>query len=288
MIEALTRPQAFRPGMLDAELDLLEEHRRRILLVVGSYEEAEAVGETLATILAEQRQLPYGEEVLTLIPDSEGEGNDTWQPPPGKLLRSLLNQMHKRPARFLVAPLQSIERGHNILVGQEAAIGSVYFLVRPYPVPGDIHTAIHKLNAWAMDYVPTLTDPQATRAGTRLRQEAAQQWDLALGKGKRYRELKDDDLRTPLLWTQFVLVWQCIGRLLRGGASARVHFVDARWAENSPTGQKDTEQTSMLLGFRRILHQAVSDPDPARRAIATTLYAEAARAFSKIQGVYHA
>lgn len=288
MVEALTRPQAFRPSMLDAELDLLEEQRRRILLVVGSYDEAEAVGETLATILAEQRQLPYGEEVLTLIPDSEGEGNDRWQPPPGKLLRSLLNQMPKRPARFLVAPLQSIERGHNILVGQEAAIGSVYFLVRPYPVPGDIYTAIHKLNAWAMDYVPTLADPQATRAGTRLRQEAAQQWDLALGKGKRYRELKDNDLRTPLLWTQFVLVWQCIGRLLRGGASARVHFVDARWAENSPTGQKDTEKTSMLLGFRRILQQAISDPDPARRAIATTLYGEAARAFSKIQGVYHA
>lgn len=287
MIEALTRTQAFRSSMLEAELDLLEEHRRRILLVVGSYDEAEAVGETLATILAEQRGLPYGEDVLTLIPDSEGEGNEVWKPAPGKLLRSLLNQMPKHPARFLVAPLQSIERGHNILIGQEAAIGSVYFLVRPYPVPGDIHTAIHKLNAWAMDYVPMLTDPHATRAGMCLRQEAARQWEKVLAKGRGYKELNEDALRTPLLWTQFVLIWQCIGRLLCGGASARVHFVDARWAENSPTGQHDTEQTSMLLGFRRILQQAVSDHDPARRAIAATLYGEAARAFSEIQGVYH-
>jgi hypothetical protein len=287
MVETLTRPQAFRPNMLDAELATLQEHRRRILLVVGSYDEADAVGETLANILTDQRQTALGTEVLTLIPDSEGEENDSWQPPPGKLFRSLLNQMPKHPAQFLVAPLQSIERGHNILVGQEAAIGSVYFLVRPYPVPGDIHTAIHKMNAWAMDYIPTLTDPQATRAGLQLRQAAREQWDVALSKGKGYKALNKEELRTPLLWTQFVLVWQCIGRLLRGEASARVHFVDARWAENSPMGQRDTEQTSMLLGFRRILQQAIADPDPARRAIATTLYGEAAQAFSYIQGVYH-
>lgn len=285
MIEALTRLQGFQPSMLDTELNELEEHRRRILLVVGSYDEANVVGEVLANILAEQRQAPY-EEVLTLIPDSEGENEDEG-PPPGKLLRSLLNQMPNSPARFLVAPLQSIERGHNILVGQEAALGSVYFLVRPYPVPGDIHTAIHKMNAWTMDYVPTLTDPQATRAGLQLRQEARKQWEAALSKGKRYRALNTDELRAPLLWTQFVLVWQCIGRLLRGGVSTRVHFIDSRWADRSPMGQKDTEKTSMLLGFRRILQQAVSDPDPVRRAIAITLYGDAERAFSHIQGVYH-
>ena len=33
--------------------------------------------------------------------------------------------MPKRQARILVAPLQSIERGHNILVGQRVALGSI-------------------------------------------------------------------------------------------------------------------------------------------------------------------
>jgi hypothetical protein len=285
MIDVLTRPQAFRPSMLDTELARLDVHRQRILLVVGSYYEAEAVGDTLATILAEQHPQFVGDEVVTLVPDREGEGNDTWQSSSGKLRRSLLHQMALSSARFLVAPLQSIERGHNILIGQEAAIGSVYFLVRPYPVPGDIHTAIHKLNAWGQAYVQTLTHPQATQAGLQLRRVASQQWEDALGKGKTYKELEDDE-RTALLWTQFVLVWQCIGRLLRGGATARVHFVDARWAENSPIGSKDTEKTSMLLGFRRILQQVTRAPDPLHRAIATTLYGEAAQAFSNIQGVY--
>jgi pPIWI RE three-gene island domain Z len=293
MMLALTRPRGFDPSYFDSELALLREDRQRILLIVGSYYEAEVVGETLAELLVQQRQPPYGEEVLALIPDSEGEGDDTWQPPPGKLPRSLLNHLPKRPARFLVAPLQAIERGHNILVGQEAAIGSIYFLVRPYPVPGDIHAAINKVNAWAMDYVQTLTQPEATLAGKQLREDAAREWDKALGGGKKYKELGDgsvdneSDERTPLLWTQFVLVWQCIGRLLRGGVSARVHFVDARWAENSPNGLNDTEQTSMLLGFRRILRAALADHDPARRAIAEALYGEAARAFEKIEGVYH-
>jgi hypothetical protein len=287
VVDALIRPQGFRASMFEEELSLLEEHRRRILLIVGSYAEAEAVGETLATLFTEQYQHYSPEDVLALIPDSEGEGNDTWQLPPGKLLRSLLNQMPKLSARFLVAPLQSIERGHNILVGQEAAIGSVYFLVRPYPVPGDIHAAIHKLNAWSYDFLPQLQGKTATEAGLSLRLAASVEWDKALSKEKMYKRL-DDDERDPLLWTQFVLVWQCIGRLLRGGASARVHFVDARWAENTLTGKFDTEKTSMLVGFRNILRAAVTHPDAATRAIAQTLYGEAALAFENVQGVHYA
>lgn len=285
MIEALTRPQAFAPSLFDTELASLPADRQRILLVVGSYTEAYAVGEALTDILSSQRDNPY-EEVLTLIPDSEGEGEDEWQAPAGKLPRSMLNYMPKRPARFLVAPLQSIERGHNILVGQRAAIGSIYFLVRPYPVPGDIHAAIHKLNTWAIRYVPTLSDPQATIAGRRLRQQAAWRWDRVLEEKSGYKGLGDDD-RTALLWTQFVLVWQCIGRLLRGGVSARVHFIDSRWAEKSAEGQQDTEKTSMLVGFRRIMQQALADPDPAHQSIAEVLYRDAASAFAQVEGVHY-
>jgi pPIWI RE three-gene island domain Z len=286
MIHALTKPQAFAPSLFDTELSSLPVDRQRILLIVGSYVEAQAVGETLTDILSSRQDVPY-EEVLTLIPDSEGEGEDEWEATAGKLPRSMLHYMPKRPARFLIAPLQSIERGHNILVGQRAAIGSVYFLVRPYPVPGDIHAAIHKLNSWAINYVPTLSDLQATQAGVRLRQQAAWRWDRILEEKAGYKGLSDHD-RTSLLWTQFVLVWQCIGRLLRGGVSARVHFIDSRWAEKSVEGQQDTEKTSMLVGFRRILNEVLADPNPAHRAVAEALYKDAATAFSKVEGVHYA
>ena len=277
MARELAREQLAGPSLLDAELNKLPEERRRILLVVGSYEEATAVGEALA---AERGDLQR-EEVLTLMRDSEDE--DTWKAPQGKLPRSLLNQLpQKRQACFLVAPLRAIERGHNILVGQEAAIGSIFFLVRPYPVPGDLGLAVQKMNAWATAYVPTLTDLTATEAGKRLREIARRRWDDALQERETYKEATD---RNPLLWTQFVLVWQCIGRLLRGGVAARVFFIDAKWAENSARGERDTEATSMLVGFQNILRQALADPDPARRAVATTLYGPAAAALEHIEGV---
>jgi hypothetical protein len=92
-----------------------------------------------------------------------------------------------------------------------------------------------------------------------------------------------------LLWTQLVLIWQCIGRLLRGGVGARVHFIDAKWAEVTgglTKGTRDTEKTSMLLGFRRILREALSDSDPARRPVAEVLYGPFAAALENLEGVW--
>ena len=42
----------------------------------------------------------------------------------------------------------ALERGYNILNEEsKAAIGSVYFLVRPMPVPNDISIIINKINS---------------------------------------------------------------------------------------------------------------------------------------------
>lgn len=306
MVRSLTQPQGFgKPSALEKELNELEEHRQRILLVVGSYDEAKAVGETLAAQLMTRSEehlsgnlgwlkansshegksgLALG-DVLVLVSDSADEDPELYLA--GTLRRSLLEHLPKHPARFLVAPLQSIERGHNILVGEEAAIGSVYFLVRPYPVPGDIHAAINKINTWATDCVPTLTQMNATLAGQHLRETAAEQWDKILSGDVPYKELTEDE-RTPLLWTQFVLVWQCIGRLLRGGVSARVHFVDAKWAEGTVAYKADTEASSMLVGFRRILRDALDKSSLEDREIARLLYGAAGDAFNQVEGVHYA
>ena len=50
--------------------------------------------------------------------------------------------------KILIAPMLSLERGYNILnKNSKAAIGSVYFLVRPMPVPNDISIIINKINS---------------------------------------------------------------------------------------------------------------------------------------------
>ena len=283
MVNDLSRPSGFstqRMSKFDRELELLDHHRRRILLVVGSYAEAEAVGEALADAL---KSAP-GEDVLTLIPDGgddpvKGQAQD-------RLLRSRVSQFALSSARFLVAPLQAMERGHNILVGQEGAIGSIYFLVRPFPRPGDPHAAIQRMNAWASEYVPTLLGLQAGEAGQRLREAAYERWKRDLQGEETYKGTID---KTALLWTQLVLVWQCIGRLLRGGAAARVHFIDAKWAEVTSglsLGRVDTEESSMLIGFQRVLTDALNSAEPMERRMTQALYGPFLKGLIEMKGIY--
>lgn len=265
-------------NQFDLEFAHLPAHRRRALLVVGSYEEAEHVEHALADALG----VEAGEAVVALIPDTDGDLQ--LRRPQAKLRRSNLARLPEMEGiQFLIAPLQAIERGHNILVGQEAAIGSIYFLTRPMPVPGDLNVAIQKLNAWAMRAAPTCEVATIGEAGVWLRSEADKRWRDASPANDRkgtYREL-DDTERSGLLWTQLVLVWQCIGRLLRGGVPARVHFVDAKWAEvrtGLMPGAEETEASSMLVGFARLLRTAMADPDPAQAAVAQALYGSFAQA----------
>jgi hypothetical protein len=292
MVRALARRDTYTLSAFDREFAEIEDpERRRILLVVGSYEQAEEVARALKEALATPGSEPSDDQVLALIPDRRGEGELVWQTPEGKILRSLLARFGEGPARFLVAPLQAIERGHNILVpdSQKAAIGSVYFLTRPVPIPGDLHTAVHKMNAWALRQIPLLTKDRIGDAGLALRQEAAARWDKVLQEQETYRHASD---RRALVATQLVLVWQTIGRLLRGGVQARVHFVDGKWAEGSAglldQTMADTAATSMLLGFEALLNEALIDPDPARRQIAQTLYGPFAEALGNTENIHRA
>jgi hypothetical protein len=266
----------------DREFAQLDAHRQRILLVVGSYDEAEQVEHVLSEALG----AAPGEAVVALIPDAEGDLQ--LRRPQAKLRRSNVARLPSLPGvQFLVAPLQAIERGHNILVGQEAAIGSIYFLTRPMPVPGDLHVAIQKLNSWAMDAVPLCAAQTIGEAGVWLRSEADARWrhvSPASDRHGTYRGMEITD-RTELLWTQLVLIWQCIGRLLRGGVPARVHFVDAKWAEvraGLMSGPDETEASSMLVGFARLLRDTMNDADAARSAVAHALYGSFAQALDRL------
>jgi hypothetical protein len=77
---------------------------------VGRYEEAEEVAMTLSAVLGNTP----GEDVVALVREQDGEV--VTMPRPGTLLRSMISQFPNLNAKFLVAPLQSIERrcsGHN-------------------------------------------------------------------------------------------------------------------------------------------------------------------------------
>lgn len=285
MVAELARRPPRGKSLFDLEMDELAKlpgDRQRILLVVGSYADAAAVEDRLNAVL----NAKPGEHVVSLIPNVEGENELGIRP--GKLLLGNVHRFPETGARYLIAPLAAIQRGHNILQeNNQSAIGSVYFLARAMPVPGDVHTAVQVLNAWALNY--EFACQPLDVAASLFRNAARDAWSEELQRRYTYTGTEEQE---PLLWTQLVLVWQCIGRLLRGGTDARVHFVDAKWAEASAGLSKehthDTVKTSMLLGFEHILDKAINSHDSQERALARALYGPFAEALKTTKGVYRA
>lgn len=263
--QMLRRLAAPEPGTSEStsafelELDELDADRRRILLLTGSYAEAEAA-------FAYLDSLPrWKGKTLRLVAD-DTEGDSTW----GTLRRGDVAAFPERDAEILVAPMLAVERGHNIVVdGGRAAFGTVYFLARPHDPPDDINLSIHALNDWAQRFTD---DGQLTvlarssagpdETGRRFRSMARQRWRHLVHRKLTWSTL-DSEERVAFTWDQMVAVWQVIGRLVRGGVSARVVFVDAAFAplEAAGTGT-DTPKTSLLESMKAVL-AAYFESDPA-------------------------
>jgi len=279
-----SQPYPGRPSRFEAEFGALPPHRQRILLVVGSYREARQVAEDLLEIRPD-----WTGQVLHLVAD-ESEFTTHWAQ---SLRRGDVARLAATGARFLVAPLLAIERGHNILTGDgQAAIGSGYFLVRPHPRPDDISYPVQAMNRWAVEQIskmragthsfPAEDLHQLTRA---FRRDAYLRWQRMLTVPLAYGSLDPVHDQPALAWTQLVTIWQVIGRLIRGGSPARVHFCDARF---TPGPEARDAGDSLLTGMYRVLHQYLrpgAAVSPADRELADALYGPLYQALTSLPGV---
>ncbi|MBF6263591.1 transposase [Nocardia farcinica] len=283
--EFASRHRPGDPSRFEKELAQLPPQRRRILILVGSYREAEQVAEDLVDIRSDWRH-----QVLHLVADHE-EFTGYWKP---TLRRGDVARLADTDATFLVAPLLAIERGHNILnPAGEAALGSAYFLVRPHPRPDEIAYPVQSMNRWAVEQIDALRSGHHCYNGTdlhglarKLRGLGYRRWQSKLTAPMVYGSLDRTTDRPALAWTQLVTIWQVIGRLVRGGCAARVHFCDAKFAPDL-----DDPDASLLVGMHRVLDRYLG-PDaectPADRELAESLYGPFHRALAQIPGVGHA
>ena len=212
----------------------VDPDRCRILILTGSYAEARDAADYLNG-LAE-----WNGRITALISD-DADFDDAWAAMPGdkaagRLRRGDVASFAATTSEILVAPLLAVERGHNIVLpGGKAAIGTVYFLARPHPRPDDITLAIQAVNDWAVRYVRDGGFAQQVRAVGSLdaagefRQLAREKWQRYLTRRLAWSSLPRKR-RLSFTWDQLVVMWQVIGRLVRGGAPARVVFVDAAFA----------------------------------------------------------
>lgn len=238
-----------KTSRIEQELGILEENRKKVLLLVGSYEEAEEVKKYLDSFLMREGGI-RPDEVTLLIKDQAQESQEG----ESVLARGQVGEFGKTEAKVLIAPLLALERGHNILnQNNEAAIGAVYFLIRPMPVPNDMNIILHMLSSYMLgqmdkidrlDLVDYMDWIKVERDKTMTRMQQLLISSQYLG----YKQLSNTE-RTALCMTQFVVLCQVIGRLVRGGCKARVHFCDAKFAPYSLKNQRDTAQSSLLVGI---------------------------------------
>jgi hypothetical protein len=302
-----------RPGglgglsRLEREKNALPEKRQRVLLLVGSYAEART-----ARMHLEQIRPDWIGQVLNLVPDddefeSEWHGRGTVK---RSLQRGMVHQLAETEAWILVAPLLAIERGHNILnEGNAAAIGAAFFLVRPHPRPDDIGHAIHEINRWAVERYPDAEQMARKRGknqeraeaaltvddiGRAFRNEAFKYWRHLLHLPVVYSSLPDAQ-RRAFLWNHLVVVWQVIGRLVRGGSPARIYFCDSAFARYTALQLEDhdTAPSSLIVGMQQILAPYFETDGPSQiplqdRVIAQVLFGPMYEALSTIEGLNYA
>ncbi|WP_405151308.1 hypothetical protein OG589_20285 [Sphaerisporangium sp. NBC_01403] len=243
---------------LQEELRLLPENRRHILLLVGSYEEAKVVADTLHTL-----NTRWKGSVRRLVSDDDSDAgiwSDDDERHAPVLRRGDVETLSTTSADVLVAPLLAVERGHNILDldRRHAAIGSIYFLARPNPRPDDLGLAVHAINDWIVRAIDggefdrwVQGEPTLGLGARKVRDLARSQWYQVLARSMAWSRLGDD--REQVTWDLLVLIWQVIGRSVRGAVPTRVAFVDAAFAPNLAVGQLDTPQTSLLHSIHAVL-----------------------------------
>ncbi|MFC4564137.1 signal recognition particle [Nocardiopsis mangrovi] len=275
MVRGLTRPDPAdvgRPSKFRQEIAQLKIPRRHLLVLVGSYIDARLVAEEI------HESKDWRGKVCVLVSDDAeippdhglSDLDDSASVP--VLRRGDLASFRDTGRAILVAPMLSVERGHNILNWDEKAIfGSVYFLSRPFPQPGDIGVLVHALN----DLTVRRTLPgggfddmvrehgSLDEAGLAWRLEARRELRRLANRRLSWRGLSADD-REYLTWDLLVVLWQVIGRLTRGGVDARVHFVDAAFAPKLAAGIRgDTASTSLLASMRDVLAPYFGETAPA-------------------------
>lgn len=235
----------------------LDDHwkdRDRLLLLVNSYDQARWAANEIRNCWSSMQDFVYHlvpDNIQTYIEDDFDELAKFVKPPDkGALNRADIETFGQTKGKILVAPMNAIGRGFNILnANGKAAFGAIYFLTRPYPHPHDTQAIAQEMNRRALDWADK-ADFLAWQQGDgivqraeKVRQLAARYW-RSVEQRSYYKTLRDNHEllafpRFDLAATTAGLVIQAVGRLLRGGVPFRGYFVDAAWAPKSAARKAD-------------------------------------------------
>ncbi len=276
LMKAMLADGGISGGFLKKTLDGLEgrgrsepelwEDRARILLLTNAYTQAAAAAQILRD--------GWRDRASAIFNLKRGSGDEDYElvtasDQPGTLKRIDIEQFAKMNGRVLIAPMQSIGRGFNILNSArdpKAAFGAVFFLTRPLNPPHDMEAMAQELNRYTLEWA---ANPSFGAWGEdTLYKRALKARDCAMELRRLiehrygYEHLIENvtlgmDPRRDLAATTAGRIVQAVGRLLRGGAPFLAYFVDAAWspdlARTGDTHRIEPEETSLLTAVINVL-----------------------------------
>lgn len=266
--------------------------RERLLLLVNSYDQARWAYQELRFSEAYPGEICYLER-------SNDDRDEVVSNANAVVYRSdiedFASENGKSKGKILIAPMQAIGRGYNILnKNGKAAFGAIYFLTRPMPYPGDTQALARELNRRTLDWCKRMSLPIWQEAliyeqALALRDKAAEYWRKAelrrgyiwLGHKDIYNDLQfSESERFDLAATTVGYIIQACGRLLRGGVPFHAFFVDAAWAPDIALKQTIAERsrTSLLTAMFEVLKLYVQEQT------GFALYAPIVEALNNIDG----
>ena len=268
--------------------------RRRVLLVTNSYADAATVADALLETLEGQSRAEW--KVFGLTRDRADDGTADGERGlrrARELPRSLVERFGEEPERsVLVAPMQIVARGHNILnSASRAAISSIYFLHRPHPRPDDLSSVIGRLNRFAEERFergmlpdPDRPDERLAQRARRMRYAATNIVRYGLYSRGGYSELSAE-YKAQFAWDMLTPLWQTVGRGIRNGCPVHIGFVDRQFAPMSFEGTPDTANSSVLVQAIRQLELAMGIEDGPDAEVPELLYRPFLNALLKTRGL---
>lgn len=279
----IVRSLLSQTDILQRDFDSLPEGRKRLIWYVNSYEQVNFIYDAIQSI---DTGSYWKERVAALTSRSPLEEIDE-----SLISRSNVENFGDTNRAILIVPTAAIGRGKNILNKQGlSAFGGAYFLIRPHPAPDDLEYKF-RLALWRER--KAIAGP---REGNFI--EACQDW-RSKGYGIFLKSLDtriqysykglNKEVREGLIWNLMVLTWQAIARTIRGNQPTLVRFIDAAWAPNLAQKKAETEQDSLLKGFKYVLQpyfgKTRTGYDQIDLALVRSLYEPFYRALEKIDGI---
>ena len=241
--------------------------RKRVLVVTNSYDDAY----TFARALGERLRGPgfHGPSwtVRHLVRDQhDGRTDQEITPWSAPLERSRVERFGEVPCpAVLVAPIQVIWRGHNILNRNgNAAISAIYFVHRPHHRPDDYMQVISRVNRAGQDAiengvpgVPIGTSPAPKVRALQKRGRSIQR--EALGRARYGYSQMNAGQQEQFAWSTITTIWQAIGRGIRNGVPVYAGFIDSAFAPESFQGRRDDGSTSVLVKCIEVLERRMAE-----------------------------